>query len=86
MVEDVCDERDIALVIHSTIRKALTGFDGAFSIPMATFLGGGRKAAYLLPLPGGGDVKLVFSLLRTLSRHIILRVDPARPDGLPRSK
>ncbi len=57
-VEDVCQEGDITLVVHPSIRKALLGFEEDFLIPAAAFLQGGGRAAYFLPLQGGGDVKL----------------------------
>ena len=85
-VEEVCQGRDITLVIHPAIRTALTGYEEEFSIPAAAFLQGEGRAAFLLPLQGGGDVKLVFSLRYSAGKHLILRVDPARPDGLPRIK
>jgi hypothetical protein len=86
MVEEVCEEREITLVIHPAIRKALRGFEEAFSVPAAVFLRGDGRAAYFLPLPGGGDVKLVFSLRYSPGEHLILRVDPERADGLVRIK
>jgi hypothetical protein len=86
MVEEVCEERDITLVIHPAIRNALTGFEEEFSIPAAAFLQGEGRAAFFLPLQGEGDVKLVFSLRYSAGEHLILRIDPARPDGLPRIK
>ncbi len=85
-VEEVCAERDITLVIHPAIRKALLGFEEDFSIPAAAFLQGAGKAAYYLPLQGGGDVKLVFSLRYSAGEHLILRVDTARPEGMHRIK
>jgi hypothetical protein len=85
-VEEVCQERDITLVIHPAIRKALLGFEEDFSTPAAAFLRGEGRAAYFLPLQGGGDVKLVFSLRYSAGEHLILRVDTARPDGLERIK
>ncbi len=86
MVEDVCAQRDITLVIHPAIRKALVGFEDDFSDPAAAFLQGAGKAAYFLPLPTGGDVKLVFELRYSAGEHLILRVIPARADGLQRIK
>ncbi len=86
MVEEVCEEREITLVIHPAIRKALVGCEEDFSVPAAAFLRGDGRAAYFLPLPGGGDVKLVFSLRYSPGEHLILRVDPARQDGLTRIK
>ncbi len=86
MVEEVCEDREITLMIHPAVRKALIGFEEAFSIPAAAFLQEEGRAAYFLPLPGGGDVKLVFSLRYSAGEHLILRVDPARADGLPRIK
>ncbi len=85
-VEEVCQGRDITLVIHPVIRKALTGYEEEFSIPAAAFLQGEGRAAFFLPLLGGGDVKLVFSLRYSAGEHLILRVDPARSDGLARIK
>ena len=86
MVEEVCEDREITLVIHPAIRKAMRGFEEAFSVPAAVFLRGDGKAAYFLPLPRGGDVKLVFSLRYSPGEHLILRVEPAREDGLGRVK
>jgi hypothetical protein len=85
-VEKVCDERAITLVIHPAIRKALTGLEEEFAIRAAAFLRGGRALAYFLPLFGGGDVKLVFSLRYSAGEHLILRVDTERSDGLARIK
>ncbi len=85
-IEKVCAERDITLVIHPAIRKALIGFEEEFSCPAAAFLQGAGRAAYFLPLQGGGDVKLVFSLRYSAGEHLILRVDTARPEGLDRIK
>ncbi len=85
-VEEVCKGKDITLVVHPAIRKALLGFEEDFSIPAAAFLRGAGRAAYFLPLQGGGDVKLVFSLRYSAGEHLILRVDTARPEGLTRIK
>ncbi len=85
-VEEACQGRDITLVIHPAIRKALIGYEDEFSVPAAAFLQGEGRAAYFLPLQGGGDVKLVFSLRYSAGEHLILRVDPARPEGLTRIK
>jgi hypothetical protein len=86
MVEDVCAQRDITLVIHPAIRKALVGLEDDFSGPAAAFLQGAGQAAFFLPLPTGGDVKLVFELRYSAGEHLILRVIPARADGLQRIK
>ncbi len=85
-VEEVCKGRAITLVIHPAIRKALVGYEEEFSGPAAAFLKGGGRAACFLPLQGGGDVKLVFSLRYSAGEHLILRVDTARPEGLVRIK
>ena len=85
-VEEACEKRDITLVVHPAIRKALIGFEEEFSIPAAAFLQGQGRAAFFLPLAGGGDVKLVFSLRYSAGENLILRVDPARPEGLTRIK
>ncbi len=85
-VEEVCKGRDITLVIHPAIRKALVGHEQEFSVPAAAFLRGEGRAAYFLPLPRGGDVRLVFSLRYSAGEHLILRVEPARPEGLERIK
>ncbi len=85
-VEETCEERDITLMVHPAIRKALTGYEDEFSTSAAGFLKGQGSAAYFLPLLGGGDVKLVFSLRHSAGDHLILRVEPARPDGLSRIK
>ncbi len=85
-VEEACQGRDITLVIHPAIRKALIGYEDEFSVPAAAFLQGEGRAAYFLPLQGGGDVKLVFSLRYSAGEHLILRVDTARPEGMHRIK
>jgi hypothetical protein len=85
-VEEVCRGRDITLVIHPAIRAALAGYEEDFSTPAAAFLRGEGRAAYFLPLQGGGDVKLVFSLRYSAGEHLILKVDAAAPDGLARVK
>ena len=86
MVEEVCAERDITLVVHPAIRSALTGFEEEFSVAAAAFLQGEGRVAFFLPLHGGGDVKLVLSLRYSAGEHLILRVDPARGEGLGRIK
>ena len=73
-------------MIHPAIRKALVGYEEEFSGPAAAFLKGEGRAAYFLPLQGGGDVKLEFSLRYSAGEHLILRVDAARPEGLVRIK
>ncbi len=83
-VEEVCAEREITLVIHPAIRVALAGWEEEFSTRAAAFLKGRGHAAYYLPLYGGGDVKLVFSLRYSAGEHLILRIDTAWPNGLPR--
>ncbi len=85
-VEEVCKGKNITLVIHPAIRRALIGYEDEFAIPAAAFLQGEGRAAYFLPLQSGGDVKLVFSLRYSAGEHLILRVDPARSDGLARIK
>lgn len=85
-VEKVCDERAITLVIHPAIRRALTGSEEEFAIRAGAFLRGGRSLAYFLPLFGGGDVKLVFSLRYSAGEHQILRVETERAEGLTRIK
>ena len=85
-VEEVCEGKNVTLVIHPAIRKALIGFEEEFSVLAAAFLQGEGRAAFFLPLLGGGDVKLVFSLRSSAGEHLILRVDTARPDGLGRIK
>ncbi len=83
-VEEVCNGKDISLVIHPAIRKALVRFEEEFSTSAATFLQGQGRVAYFLPLQGGGDVKLVFARRYSAGEYLILRVDPARPEGLTR--
>ena len=85
-VEEVCNGKDITLVIHPAIRKGLVGFEEEFSTSAAAFLQGGGRVAYFLPLQGGGDVKLVFALRYSSGEHLILRIDTARPEGLARIK
>ena len=85
-VEEVCKGRDITLVIHPAIRAALRGYEEEVSLPAAAFVRGEGRAAYFLPLRGGGDVKLVFSLRYSDGEHLILRVDTGRPKGLVRIK
>ena len=85
-VEAVCKGRDITLVIHPAIQKALIGYEDEFSVPAAAFLQGEGRAAYFLPLQGGGDVKLVFSLRYSAGEHLILRVEAVRSEGLARNK
>ena len=85
-VEEVCKGKNITLVIHPAIRKALIGYEDEFAVPAAAFLQGQGQAAYFLPLQGGGDVKLVFSLRYSAGEHLILRVDTARPEGMHRIK
>ena len=81
--------RELSRFVFPSNAKATPLADGRVVVTdnfAAYFLRGDGRAAYFLPLPGGGDVKLVFSLRYSPGEHLILRVEPAREDGLARVK
>lgn len=85
-VEEVCESKNITLVLHPIVRKAVKGFEESFYIGLRCFLTGESDGLYFLPLETGGYVRLVFSHRQSYGGFPILRVDPLTPEGLERIK
>jgi hypothetical protein len=85
-VEEVCESKNITLVIHPSVRRAVKGYEESFYLGLRCFLKGETDGTYFLPLQDGGYVRLAFSQRWSAGAHPILRVDPLSPDGLQRIK
>nr|WP_205790304.1 hypothetical protein [Microvirga makkahensis] len=85
-VEEVCESKNITLVVHPAIRQAVKGYEESFYIGLRCFLNEETDGLYFLPLQDGGYVRLVFSRRFSVGGHPILRVDPLTADGLRRIK
>ena len=85
-VEEVCESKNITLVVHPAIRRAVKGYEESFYIGLRCFLKGESDGLYFLPLQGGGYERLRFSQRRSAGGHPIIRVDPITAEGLQRIK
>jgi hypothetical protein len=85
-VEEVCESKNITLVLHPAVRRAIKGFEESFYIGLRCFLTGESDGLYFLPLETGGYVRLVFSQRQSRGGFPILRVDPLTTEGLQRIK
>jgi hypothetical protein len=85
-VEEVCDSKNITLVLHPVIRQAVRGYEESFYIGLRCFLKGETDGVFFLPLEDGGYVRLVFSQRHSSGGHPILRIDPTSVEGLQRIK
>ena len=85
-VEEVCESKNITLVVHPAIRRAVKGYEESFYIGLRCFLKGETDGLYFLPLENGGYERLRFSQRRSSGGHPILRVDPIAVEGLQRIK
>lgn len=83
-VEEVCESKNITLVLHPLVRRAIRGFEESFYIGLRCFLTGESDGLYFLPLQTGGYVRLVFSQRQSSGGYPILRVDPLTTEGLDR--
>ena len=85
-VEEACESKNITLVVHPAIRRALKGYEESFFIGLRCFLKGESDGLYFLPLGSGGYERLRFSQRCSSGGHPILRVDPIAAEGLQRIK
>jgi hypothetical protein len=88
-IEDGCDRKEITLVVHPAIRRAIKRYEESFYIGVRCFLQGGSDGLFFLPLETGGYVRLLFSKRRSAGGYEILRVDPLRGEdiaGIKREK
>jgi hypothetical protein len=85
-VEEVCESKNITLVIHPAVRRAIKGYEDSFYVALRCFLKEESDGTYFLPLQDGGYVRLAFSQRWSAGAHPILRVDPLTNDGLQRIK
>ena len=85
-VEEICESKNISLVLHPAIRQSVAGYEESFYVGLKSFLKGESNGLYYLPLPSGSYERLVFSKRRSVGGHPILRVDPVDQDGLQHIK
>jgi hypothetical protein len=85
-VEEVCESKPTTLVIHPAIRRAIRGYEESFYVGLRCYLAGESDGMYLLPLNGGGYVRLIFSKRVSFGGHNLLRIDPLTKEGLARIK
>jgi hypothetical protein len=85
-VEEVCESKNITLVIHPAIRSAVKGYEESFYIGLRCFLKGESDRIFFLPLHDGGYVRLTFSQRHSSGGHPLLRVDPLTSEGQDRIK
>ena len=86
IIEEGCDRKELTLVVHPAIRRAMHGYEDSFYIGVRCFLNGEGDGVFFLPLDKGGYVRLSFSKRRSAGGYDILRVDPLRRDDLARIK
>lgn len=84
-VEEVCESKNITLVVHPAIRLAMSGYEENFYTGLRSFLKGESDGIFLLPLQGS-YVHLIFSQRHSSGGCPILRVDPLISDELHRIK
>jgi hypothetical protein len=85
-VEEVCESKNISLVLHPVVRRSVAGYEESFYVGLKSFLKGESDGLYYLPLQNGGYERLVFSKRRSAGGHPILRVDAVTDEGLRRIK
>ena len=59
-VEEVCESKRMALVVHPAIRQAIKGYEESFYVGLRCFLAGETDGLYFLPLRSGGTCALFF--------------------------
>lgn len=84
-VEEVCESKDITLVVHPAIRRAIRGHEEIFYGGLHRFLQGETDGIFSLPLLGS-NACLVFSQRYSSGGYSILRVDPFDMDDLQKIK
>jgi hypothetical protein len=85
-VENICESKNITLVVHPAIRRAVTGYEESFYIGLRCFLKGESDGLYFLPLQSGGYERLVFSKRVSPGGYNLLRINPLATGGLTRIK
>lgn len=85
-VEEVCEAKNITLVVHPAVRQAIKGYEESFYIGLRCYLRGESDGVYFLPLKSGGYARLLFSRRRSAGGHPILRIEPLSSEGLSRIK
>jgi len=85
-IEEGCDRKELTLVVHPAIRRAMHRYEDSFYIGVRWFLNGEGDGVFFLPLERGGYVRLAFSKRSSAGGYTILRVDPLRHEDLARIK
>jgi hypothetical protein len=85
-IEEGCERKELTLVVHPAIRRAMHGYEDSFYIGVRCFLDGEGDGVFFLPLERGGYVRLAFSKRRSAGGYDLLRLDPLRPEDLARIK
>ena len=86
IIEEGCDRKELTLVVHPAIRRAMHGYEDSFYIGVRCFLNGEGDGVFFLPLERGGYVRLAFSKRNSAGGYAILKVDPLRREDLARIK
>ena len=60
-IEDRCERKEITLVVHPAIRRAIKRYEDSLYIGVRCFLQGEGEGVFFLPLQTGGYVRLLFS-------------------------
>ena len=85
-IEEGCDRKEITLVVHPAIRRAIKCYEDSFYIGVRCFLQGEGDGAFFLPLQTGGYVRLLFSRRCSAGGYDILRLDPVQREDIVRIK
>ncbi len=85
-VEEVCESKQMTLVIHPATSRAIKGYEESLYVGLRCFLAGGSDGLYVLPLQGTGYVRLIFSKRVSFGGHNLLRIGPLTKEGLARIK
>jgi hypothetical protein len=85
-IEEGCDRKEITLVVHPAIRRAIKSYEDSFYIGVRCFLQGEGDGVFFLPLQNGGYVRLLFSKRCSAGGYDILRLDPVRREDIARIK
>ncbi|WP_262270981.1 hypothetical protein [Microvirga yunnanensis] len=83
-VEEVCESKQVTLVIHPAIRRAIKGYEESLYAGLRCFLAGGSDGLYFPPLQDTGCVRLILSKRASCGGHNLLRIEPLTKEGLAR--
>ena len=61
MIEEGYERKEVTLVVHPVIRRAMHGYEDSFHIGVRCFLNGEGDGVFFLPLESGGYPGLQFA-------------------------